>query len=106
MCRIWLAAFWPGPMPACPSVPLNRFQKACMHSDKDLDARNLNCPLPILRCKKALNELGAEQVLKITATDPGSKKDFDAFCRQTGHTLLDTQEAEGVFTFWIRKRNA
>lgn len=106
MCRIWLAAFWLGPMPACPSALLNRFQKACMHSDKDLDARNLNCPLPILRCKKALNELTAEQVLKITATDPGSKKDFDAFCRQTGHTLLDMQEAEGVFTFWIRKRSA
>lgn len=77
-----------------------------MQFDKEVDARNLNCPLPILRCKKALNELSAEQVLKITATDPGSKKDFDAFCRQTGHTLVDMQEAEGVFTFLIRKRSA
>jgi len=76
-----------------------------MQFDKEVDARNLNCPLPILRCKKALNELAAEQVLKITATDPGSKKDFDAFCRQTGHTLLEMQETEGVFTFLIRKRN-
>ena len=76
-----------------------------MHFDKDVDARNLNCPLPILRCKKALNELSAEQVLKITATDPGSKKDFEAFCRQTGHMLLDMQDAEGVFTFLIRKRS-
>lgn len=76
-----------------------------MQFDKEVDARNLNCPLPILRCKKALNELSAEQVLKIMATDPGSKKDFDAFCRQTGHCLLEMQETEGVFTFWIRKRN-
>jgi tRNA 2-thiouridine synthesizing protein A len=58
-----------------------------------------------LRCKKALNELAAEQVLKIMATDPGSKKDFDAFCRQTGHTLLELQEDDGVFIFWIRKRS-
>lgn len=76
-----------------------------MNIDKELDARNLNCPLPILRCKKALNELSGEQILKIMATDPGSKKDFDAFCKQTGHTLLEMQETEGVFTFWIRKRS-
>ncbi|MDF0377884.1 MULTISPECIES: sulfurtransferase TusA family protein [unclassified Methylophilus] len=76
-----------------------------MQYDKEVDARHLNCPLPILRCKKALNELQANQVLKITATDPGSKKDFDAFCRQTGHTLIEMQEAEGVFTFWLRKRS-
>lgn len=77
-----------------------------MQYDKEVDARNLNCPLPILRCKKALNELSAEQVLKIMATDPGSKKDFEAFCRQTGHHLLSLQEQEGVFTFFIRKRSA
>lgn len=72
--------------------------------DKEVDAKNLNCPLPILRCKKALNELNANQVLKIEATDPGAKKDFDAFCRQTGHTLLNLTELNGVFTFLIRKR--
>ncbi|MFQ6334757.1 sulfurtransferase TusA family protein [Methylophilus sp. 3sh_L] len=76
-----------------------------MQYDKEVDARHLNCPLPILRCKKALNELQPSQVLKIMATDPGSKKDFDAFCRQTGHTLIEMQEAEGVFTFWLRKRS-
>ncbi len=75
-----------------------------MQFDLEVDARNLNCPLPILRCKKALNTLSPEQVLKIMATDPGSKKDFDAFCRQTGHSLLALQETEGVFTFFIRKR--
>lgn len=74
--------------------------------DKEVDARNLNCPLPILRCKKALNDLAPAQVLKIMATDPGSKKDFDAFCRQTGHTLLELQESDGIFTFWIKKRTA
>jgi tRNA 2-thiouridine synthesizing protein A len=77
-----------------------------MVSDKEVDARNLNCPLPILRCKKALNDLGPAQVLKIMATDPGSKKDFDAFCRQTGHTLIELQESDGIFTFWIKKRTA
>lgn len=76
-----------------------------MQYDKEVDARHLNCPLPILRCKKALNELQPNQVLKIMATDPGSKKDFDAFCRQTGHTLIEMQETEGVFTFWLRKRS-
>lgn len=76
-----------------------------MQFDKEVDARNLNCPLPILRCKKALNELGPAQILKIVATDPGSKKDFDAFCRQTGHTLLSLDITEDTFTFFIRKRS-
>lgn len=76
-----------------------------MQFDKEVDARNLNCPLPILRCKKALNDLTAEQVLKIMATDPGAKKDFEAFCRQTGHSLLALQEVDGEFTFFIRKRS-
>lgn len=72
--------------------------------DAEVDARNLHCPLPILRCKKALNALTATQTLKITATDAGAKKDFDTFCKQTGHTLLALQDEAGVFTFWIRKR--
>lgn len=76
-----------------------------INTDKEVDARNLHCPLPILRCKKALNELQAGQVLKITATDPGSRKDFDAFCKQTGHHMLEKLEADGVFSFWIRKRS-
>jgi tRNA 2-thiouridine synthesizing protein A len=75
-----------------------------MEFDKELDARNLNCPLPILRCKKGLSEIGATQVLKVTATDPGSVKDFQAFCKQTGHELLEQYDDEGVFTFYIKKR--
>lgn len=74
--------------------------------DEAVDARNLHCPLPILRCKKALNALNPQQILKIEATDSGSKKDFETFCKQTGHTLLALHENEGVFTFWIRKRQS
>ncbi len=75
-----------------------------MDFDKELDARNLNCPLPILRCKKGLSEIEPAKILKIMATDPGSVKDFQAFCKQTGHELLAQDEAEGVFTFYIKKR--
>ena len=53
--------------------------------DREVDARGLNCPLPILRAKKALNDLHGGQMLKVIATDPGSKRDFEAFARQTGH---------------------
>ena len=74
-----------------------------MHYDHEIDATGLKCPLPILRCKKGLNEIQSEQVLKIIATDPGSKKDFDAFCRQTGHELLSVQDEKGVIIFFIKK---
>jgi tRNA 2-thiouridine synthesizing protein A len=75
-----------------------------MEFDKECDARNLNCPLPILRCKKSLNEVETGQTLKIMATDPGSVKDFQAFCKQTGHELLEMEEALGELTFYIKKR--
>ncbi|HJM49927.1 MAG TPA: sulfurtransferase TusA family protein [Alphaproteobacteria bacterium] len=71
--------------------------------DTELDARGLNCPLPILRAKKAITGLDSGQVLKVVATDPGSVKDFEAFCRQTGDELLESGEAEGEFVFHIRK---
>lgn len=77
-----------------------------MDFDKELDARGLNCPLPILRCKKALAEISNGQVLKVMATDPGSVKDFQAFCKQTGHELLSLEQNENLFTFYIRKRAA
>ncbi|MES2499051.1 MAG: sulfurtransferase TusA family protein [Pseudomonadota bacterium] len=77
-----------------------------MEFDKELDARNLNCPLPILRCKKGLSEIEATKVLKVMATDPGSVKDFEAFCKQTGHELLLLEQADGLFTFYIKKRIA
>ncbi len=71
--------------------------------DQELDASGLNCPLPILRAKKALAELSSGQVLQIVATDPGSVKDFEAFARQTGHTLEDSHEDGGTFYFRLRK---
>lgn len=74
--------------------------------DAEVDARHLHCPLPILRCKKALNALAASQTLKITATDAGAKKDFDTFCKQTGHTLLALHEQGEELTFWIQKRSS
>lgn len=60
--------------------------------DLELDARGLNCPLPILRTKKALNDMQKGQILRILTTDPGSVRDFQAFAQQTGHTLIDSTE--------------
>ena len=72
--------------------------------DQELDATGLNCPLPILRAKKALTELQSGQVLKIVATDPGSVKDFQAFSKQTGNELL-SHAAEGKeFTFFMKRK--
>ena len=75
-----------------------------MNFDNELDARGLNCPLPILRAKKALGEVGSGQILKILSTDPGSVKDFAAFAKQTGNELLSTAEAGGEFTFFMKKK--
>ena len=75
-----------------------------MNYDKELDARGLNCPLPILRTKKALAEIGAGQILKITATDAGAVKDMQAFAKQTGNELMATSETGGAFEFYLRKR--
>ena len=75
-----------------------------MNFDKELDARGLNCPLPILRAKKALNDMHAGQVLKIVATDPGAVKDFQAFSKQTGNELLSHSEANREFTFFMKRK--
>ena len=75
-----------------------------MNFDTDLDARGLNCPLPILRAKKALSAMQSGQVLRILATDPGAVKDFQAFSRQTGHALLAHGENEREFEFFMRKK--
>ncbi|TCK17922.1 tRNA 2-thiouridine synthesizing protein A [Thiogranum longum] len=71
--------------------------------DLELDARGLNCPLPILRAKKSIQTLASGQVLRIVATDPGSVKDFEAFCKQTGNELMDTVQDGGEYSFNIRK---
>jgi tRNA 2-thiouridine synthesizing protein A len=75
-----------------------------MNIDRELDARGLNCPLPILRTKKSLNEMSSGQVLRVLATDPGSVRDFQAFSRQTGHELLDARNADGQFVFVLKKK--
>ena len=75
-----------------------------MTFDKDLDTRGLNCPLPILRAKKALADMHSGQVLRIVATDPGAVKDFQAFCKQTGHQLLSHAEANREFTFFMKRK--
>ena len=75
-----------------------------MNFDKELDARGLNCPLPILRAKKALNEMQSGQILKIVATDPGAVKDFQAFSKQTGNDLLSHSEASKEFTFFMKRK--
>ena len=69
-----------------------------------LDASGLNCPLPILRTKKAINSLLSGEVLEVTATDPGSLKDLEYFCHQTGNLLLSSQTDNNTFTFQIQKR--
>ena len=75
-----------------------------MNFDKELDARGLNCPLPILRAKKALTDMSSGQVLKILATDPGSVRDFQAFAKQTGNELLSHAEAQKEFTFFMKRK--
>jgi tRNA 2-thiouridine synthesizing protein A len=69
----------------------------------ELDARGLNCPMPILKAKKALKDLAAGDTLKVVATDPGSVADFSAFCRTTGNELVEQSEENGVYTYVIRK---
>ena len=75
-----------------------------MNFDKEVDARGLNCPLPILRAKRALNDMRSGEVLKILATDPGSVKDFQAFAKQTGNELLQQAEASSEFTFFMKRK--
>ena len=72
-------------------------------ADQVLDAKGLNCPLPILKAKKALKSLTSGQTLEVYSTDPGSVADFAAFCRTTGNELVEQSDADGVWTYLIRK---
>lgn len=71
-------------------------------ADHTLDAKGLNCPLPILKARKALKEVPAGGTLEIIATDPGAVADFEAFCRQTGNELIEHSEDDGVYRFLIK----
>ena len=75
-----------------------------MDAHKEIDTRGLNCPLPILKAKKALAALEAGQVLKVLATDPGSLRDFQAFARQTGNELLAQSTVGEEFVHYLRRR--
>jgi tRNA 2-thiouridine synthesizing protein A len=72
--------------------------------DREIDARGLNCPLPILRTKKALNDMASGQTIRIIATDPASVRDFQAFARQTGNSLVEHGEDAGAFWFVLKRR--
>ena len=71
-------------------------------ADEVLDAKGLNCPLPILRAKKALKGLPTGGTLEIQATDPGAVKDFEAFCRSTGNKLMESRQDGGTYVFLIK----
>jgi len=75
-----------------------------MEFDRDLDAKGLSCPLPILRTKKMLSEMESGQVLRVQATDPGSVKDFAAFSKQTANELVEQQEVNGVFEYYLKRK--
>jgi TusA-related sulfurtransferase len=75
-----------------------------IHVDREIDTRGLNCPLPILRAKKALADLASGQVLKVVSTDPGSMRDFKAFCKQTGNELLSQQTIDKDFVHLLKRR--
>jgi len=75
-----------------------------MHAHKEIDTRGLNCPLPILKAKKALADMASGEVLKVVATDPGSMRDFQAFARQTGNELVEQSAEGGEFVHFLRRR--
>jgi len=70
----------------------------------NLDVKGLNCPMPLLKAKKALNEMDSGEKLRVIATDPGSVKDFSVFSEQSGHKLLETAENNGTYTYLLQKK--
>ncbi len=74
-----------------------------MDANSTLDAKGLNCPLPILKARKALKALGTGEILEVLSTDAGSVADFEAFCRTTGNELLAKNDDDGVYSFYIKK---
>ena len=73
--------------------------------DKELDVKDLTCPMPLLKAKKTLNDMEGGAVLRVLATDPGSERDFEVFARQSGNTLLDSSNSDGVYCYYLRKKN-
>ncbi len=83
---------------------LNQQTVQIPRADQKLDASGLNCPLPLLKAKQALNALESGQVLELVCTDPGSVRDFQVFSEQSGHQLLYTAETRGTYSYWLRKK--
>ena len=75
-----------------------------MEAQKEIDTRGMNCPLPILKAKKALADMASGDILKVVATDPGSVRDFQAFARQTGNELVEQTSANDEFVHYLRRR--
>lgn len=73
------------------------------HADQELDLSGLNCPMPLLKTKQALNRLERGKVLKVVATDPASVRDFKVFSEQSGIPLLDSRQQDGIFLYWLQK---
>ena len=73
--------------------------------DTELDVKGLNCPMPLLKAKKALNDMKAGMILRVLATDPGSERDFEVFARQSGNMLLDSTNHDGVYCYYLQKKN-
>lgn len=82
---------------------MNDAQPAGPACDAELDATGLECPMPLLKAKLALNQLASGNVLKVTATDPGSQRDFRSFAKLAGHALVHEELVNGVFRYWLRK---
>ena len=74
-------------------------------ADKELDVKDLKCPMPLLKAKKTLNDMGAGTILRVVATDPSSERDFEVFARQSGNTLLNSTNIDGVYCYYLRKKN-
>ncbi len=74
-------------------------------ADVTVDAKGLNCPLPILKAKKAMRDVPSGGTLEVFATDPGAVQDFEAFCRTTGHELIESSQDDGTYTFLIRNNS-
>lgn len=74
-----------------------------LNVDKELDLSGLQCPMPLLKAKLALNNMEPAQILKVVATDPGSEKDFHMFAQQSNHQILDFQKNETAYFYWIKK---
>lgn len=82
----------------------SREDQLSMEIHKEVDARGLTCPLPILRAKKALADMQSGQILKVLATDPGSQRDFAAFAKQTGNEIVESSTQDKTFVFLMRRR--